>query len=100
MLATLELERPSERPWTQDELELVQTLSEQAALALDNARLFEDTLRRSERERLVRQIVDNIRASASVEQALQRALGDMSRALGAAELVAQLGREPTPGEDN
>ncbi len=100
VLATLELERPSERPWTQDELELVQTLSEQAALALDNARLFEDTLRRSERERLVRQIVDNIRASASVEQALQRALGDMSRALGAAELVAQLGREPTPGEDN
>jgi len=94
VLATLELERSSERPWTRDELELVQTLSEQAALALDNARLFEDTLRRSERERLVRQIVDNIRASASVEQALQRALGDMSRALGAAELVAQLGREP------
>ncbi|MBN1922683.1 MAG: GAF domain-containing protein [Anaerolineae bacterium] len=91
VLATLELERSPERPWTQEELELVQTLTEQAALALDNARLFEDTLRRSERERLVGQIVDNIRASASVEQALQRALSDMSRVLGAAELVAQLG---------
>jgi GAF domain-containing protein len=107
ILATLELERSSERPWTPDELELVQTLTEQAALALDNARLFEDTLRRSERERLVGQIVDNIRASASVEQALQRALSDMSRVLGAAELVAQLGREPAAqavpsplGEDN
>ncbi len=95
VLATLELERPAERPWTREELALVQTLTEQAALALDNARLFEDTLRRGERERLVRQIVDNIRASTSVEQALQRALGDVSRALGAAELVAQLGREPT-----
>lgn len=107
ILATLELERSSDRPWTPDELELVQTLTEQAALALDNARLFEDTLRRSERERLVGQIVDNIRASASVEQALQRALSDMSRVLGAAELVAQLGREPAAqavpsplGEDN
>ena len=49
-------------------------------------------MRRSERERLVRQIVDNIRAAASVEQALQRAVGDMSRALGAAELRAQLGQ--------
>jgi GAF domain-containing protein len=102
ILATLELERSPDRPWTPDELELVQTLTEQAALALDNARLFEDTLRRGERERLVGQIVDNIRASASVEQALQRALSDMSRALGAAELVAQLGREPAAqlGEDN
>lgn len=93
VLATLELARPADRPWTAEERELVQTLTVQAALALDNARLFEDTLRRSERERLVRQIVDNIRASVSVEQAMQRALGDMSRALGAAELVAQLGAD-------
>ncbi len=92
VLATLELERPADHPWTQEELELVQALATQAALALDNARLFEETLRRSERERLVRQIVDNIRAAASVEQALQRAVGDMSRALGAAELRAQLGQ--------
>ncbi len=92
VLATLELERPADRPWTPEELELVQALATQAALALDNARLFEETLRRSERERLVRQIVDNIRAAASVEQALQRAVSDMSQALGAAELRAQLGQ--------
>lgn len=92
VLATLELER--DRPWTREELELIQALTTQAALALDNARLFEDTQRRGERERLVRQIVDNIRASVSVEQAIARALGDMSRALKGAELVAQLGQGP------
>lgn len=94
VLATLELERSEDRPWTREELDLIQALTTQAALALDNARLFEDTLRRSDRERLIRQIVDHIRASVSVEQALSRALADMSRVLQGAELVAQLGPAP------
>lgn len=41
-------ETDAPRRWTDDEIALVQTISDQVALALENARLFEETLRRAE----------------------------------------------------
>jgi GAF domain-containing protein len=78
--------------WTTEELALMQTLAEQSAVALESARLYQDTQRRAAREQLTRQITDNIRAATSVEDAVQRAVQEMSRALGA-EMVARIGTE-------
>ncbi len=92
VLATIELQRsPDQPPWTAEERALVEALSTQAALALENARLIEETLHRAAREQRTREIADDIRAAVSVEDALQRALGQLQRALGAEELVAMLG---------
>jgi GAF domain-containing protein len=78
--------------WTAEEIALMQTLTEQLSTALESARLHQDTQRRAARERLTREITDNIRAAISVEDAVQRAVREMSRALGA-EMVARIGTE-------
>jgi signal transduction histidine kinase/CheY-like chemotaxis protein len=49
VIGALDLEEVDEpRQWTQDEIALVQAVSDQVALALENARLFADTQRRAE----------------------------------------------------
>jgi len=78
--------------WTPEEIALAETLADQLGTALESARLYQDTQRRAAREQLTRQITDNIRAAASVEDAIQRAIQEMSRALGA-EIVARIGTE-------
>ncbi|MDF1514683.1 MAG: GAF domain-containing protein, partial [Anaerolineae bacterium] len=45
------------RVWTEDELSLVHSIGEQIALALDNARLFEDTQRNERQQFLISQML-------------------------------------------
>jgi GAF domain-containing protein len=92
-IASVALQRPDETEWSQDEVALVKAVATQAALALDNARLLEETRQRAVRERVVREITENIRGAVSIEDAVRRGLEEMQRALGASELVARLGTE-------
>jgi signal transduction histidine kinase/CheY-like chemotaxis protein len=49
-------ETDEERKWTDDEIALVQAVSDQVALALENARLFADTQRRAEQVSTINRI--------------------------------------------
>lgn len=69
----------------------MEELVEQLSAALEGARLYHDTQRRAARERLSREITDTIRSAASVEDAVQRAVREMGRVLGASEMVARIG---------
>ena len=98
VLASVALQRsPDQPPWTAEERALVEALGGQAALALENARLIEETLSRAAREQLTREIADHIRAAVSVEDALQRAMAELHRVLEAEELVTVLGTSDVSG---
>jgi GAF domain-containing protein/HAMP domain-containing protein len=47
----------SSRVWSEEELELVRSVGEQVALALDNARLFEDTQRNERQQYLISSVL-------------------------------------------
>jgi GAF domain-containing protein len=79
--------------WSEEDQALVEAVSQQLALALENARLLDVTQRRAARERLSREITDTIRSAASVEDAIQRAVNEIGRVLGVSEMVARLGTE-------
>jgi GAF domain-containing protein len=79
--------------WTAEDAALMETLAGQLGVALESARLYQDSQRRAARERLTREITDNIRAAVSIEDAMQRAVQELGRALGAAEMVARIGTE-------
>jgi GAF domain-containing protein/HAMP domain-containing protein len=79
--------------WTDEQIALVEAVTEQFALAADNIRLVEETQRHAARERLTRQIADNIRAATSIENAMQRAVEELARALDTDEMVARIGTE-------
>ncbi len=87
-------QEPAEEPWSEEELALMEEVSAQIALALENARLLEETQRRAAREQLTREITDNIRSAVSVEDAIQRAIREVGRALEASEMIARIGPEP------
>jgi GAF domain-containing protein/HAMP domain-containing protein len=84
----------AEEPWSEEELALMEEVSAQIALALENARLLEETQRRAAREQLTREITDNIRGAVSVEDAIQRAIREVGQALEASEMIARIGPEP------
>jgi len=76
-----------ERRWTDDEVALVEQISERVALAAENLRLFEETRRRAAREQLVAEIGSRVRASLDADVVLKTAVRELGHALGA-RLVA------------
>jgi GAF domain-containing protein len=92
-IGVLDAHAPEGVTWTQDEIAALETLAEQLAVALDSARLYEDSRRRAAYQQMTREIADNIRSATSVEQAIQRAVQDMGHALGTSEIVARIGTQ-------
>jgi GAF domain-containing protein len=76
--------------WSLREQELAREISAQIALALENARLFEETARRAEVERATSEISTRISSSTLYESIIQTAAEELSRALGGSEVLVQI----------
>jgi GAF domain-containing protein len=76
----------NDRQWSQDEIKMIQSVSDRLALALENARLFEETSRRAERERLVSDITGKIRSVNDPQTMIQTAIEELRNALGASRV--------------
>ena len=74
------------RKWTQDEINLIQAVTDRLAVALENARLFEETTRRAERERLVSNITGKIRSVNDPQTMIQMAADELRAILGASRV--------------
>ncbi|MDD2921269.1 MAG: GAF domain-containing protein [Anaerolineales bacterium] len=83
------------RKWSEDEIAIAQSVSERAALALENARLFEETERRAEQEQLMAQVTSRIGESTNFERILQTTIQEIGRTLGAKRTFIQL-EPPAP----
>ncbi len=77
-------ERPS---WTEEERLLLETVSTQIGLALENARLIEETRTTAARERLMGEISAQLRTSTDVDTILQTTLQELGTLLGASGLI-------------
>ncbi len=77
--------------WHPEEVETVKEVADQVALALENARLFEQTARRAERERKVLEITSKIRQHNDPQAMLEVAVQELQSALKAsrAQVVLQ-----------
>ncbi|MCS7177763.1 MAG: GAF domain-containing protein [Anaerolineae bacterium] len=78
--------------FTEREIRLYRTLADQAAVALERMRLFEETRRRAEWERIRAEVSARVRASTDMETILRTAVRELGRAFRAAEGVIQLHR--------
>jgi GAF domain-containing protein len=67
--------------WSQDELTLITNLVDQLSVALENARLYEDTQYRAERERVLAEITTKVRATTDVNTIMQTAILELATAL-------------------
>lgn len=78
------------KKWSEDEVVLVQSVSERAALALENSRLFEETERRAEQEQVLTQVTNRIGESSSFERILQITIQELGRTLQAKRAYIQM----------
>jgi GAF domain-containing protein len=85
------------RRWTEDEVMMVQSISDRAALALENARLFEETVRRADQEESIARVTSQISASTDFKRILQTTVQELGQVLGTSRSFIQLG---TPHEED
>jgi GAF domain-containing protein/HAMP domain-containing protein len=76
--------------WKQEEQDMVEAVVTQAALALENARLLEESQQIALRERLVAEITSKIWTAPNADFILQTAIKELGRVLHADEAVIEL----------
>lgn len=73
-------------PWSDEEINALRTIADQVGIALDAARLYGDTQRRAERERLLAEITTRIRSVSDPEEMINTALDTLRQALSVREV--------------
>ncbi len=86
--------RPTElsRAWDDDEMALIQATAERAALALETARLLEDSQRRASRERAIGEISSRISEKSDIDAILRSTVEELGKKLADATVAIQIGR--------
>jgi GAF domain-containing protein len=91
IIGNLKLNRANEeRPWSDDELALTQATADRVALALENARLLEDSQRRASKERVIGEVTTKISQSINLRNVLQTAVEELGRVIPGSDVVIQL----------
>jgi GAF domain-containing protein len=90
-LGTVELTKLQEAgPWLRDQVSLVEQLAVELSQALENARLYQETQRRTLREQQLRQIGSRMQSTVDLDAILRGAVEDLARALGVQSAYIQL----------
>jgi GAF domain-containing protein len=97
IIGNLVVQSPAGNEWNKDQQDLIKAVAERVALSAENARLFEETTQRAERERLVSEITGKIRSHNDPQAMIETAIKELRAALGASrvEIVPK-----TEGERN
>ncbi len=91
VLGAVEWDIPA-RELDDNRLQLAQELANRLAVSLDSARLFEESQRATERERIVNDIAAKITAQTDIDEILQTAVREVGQALRAPQVSIRLGK--------
>jgi GAF domain-containing protein len=80
--------------WTAEEITTLEQIAEQLGAALESARLYENVQRSAARERLTREITDQMRRATGVDSIVQTAVDSLFNVLGTSRAFVRL--EATP----
>jgi GAF domain-containing protein/HAMP domain-containing protein len=86
VIGSLVVQSPTGASWTQDQQDLIRAVAERVALSAENARLFEETTQRAERERLVSEITGKIRSHNDPQAMIETAINELRSVLGASRV--------------
>ncbi len=87
VIGTLQIKTSKENEsLSADQINIIESVTERLGLALDNARLFEETSTRAARERLVSEITTKIRSTNDPQEMIKTAMEELKHALGAKQI--------------
>jgi len=94
-IGVLSLKRKSrDSGWTEGEQEMASKIATQIALAIENARLLEDSQTRASRERMIGDVSTRITSSINIENILRTTVQELGLMVPDSEVVVQLQGEP------
>jgi GAF domain-containing protein len=90
-IGSLIVQSPASVEMDQDRIDLIKAVAERVAISAENARLFDETTRRAERERTVSEITGKIRSVNDPQAMIQIAIEELRSVLGATrvEIIPQ-----------
>ncbi len=89
-IGTLSVQIPKNEHFSSDQSDLIKAVAERVALSAENARLFEETTRRAEQERIIADITAKIGASVRTESILRTTAAELSQLLEDADIFINL----------
>ncbi|MEW6241124.1 MAG: GAF domain-containing protein [Chloroflexota bacterium] len=90
VVGVINIRLPGQRDWSEDDVDIAEAVAERLALSIENARLFQATTERAERERVISSIAAKISGSARMENILRTTAQELSNALNGSEVLIQL----------
>jgi GAF domain-containing protein len=85
-IGVIEIKLPEGGIVSKDKVDVAEAVAERLGLSAENARLFEETTRRADRERTVTDITTAIRSKADPDEMLKTALEELKSALGVSDI--------------
>jgi putative methionine-R-sulfoxide reductase with GAF domain len=95
VIGAMTVQSVEEAAFDEAAIAVMQTMADQVANAIENARLLEGARRLAQRERTISQITSKLRGALNLEDILQTTVQELGQALGASEAVVRLGTEAT-----
>ncbi len=89
-----------EEEWSAEERAWVESVATQAAIALENARLMEESRKQAGIERTVAEITTRVWSASTIDGILQTAAREIGRALNLSETTIELKTDEQEGDEN
>lgn len=86
-----------DRQWTKEEVNLTESVSERLSLALDNARLLQESQRQAFKEQAISEITGKIGASINLQNVLLTAAEELGKSIPGSEVIIKFQGENTDG---
>ncbi len=90
VVGVLRLVKTDEEHWTENEIQLVQVLSDQLSGALESARLYGDAQTRAAKEHTIEEISARIGSSTNIDSIMQLAAQELGKIMTGSEITIQL----------
>ncbi len=91
IIGAMNIKAPAnDRQWTSGEIELVEAISERLSIALENARLIQESRRQLVKEQTISEVTGKIGTSINLKNVLQTAVEELGRAMPGSEVLIKL----------
>lgn len=91
VIGALKIKAPErDRRWAKDEINLAEIISERLSLAIENARLIQESQSRAAKEQIISEVTSRISSSINLKNILQSAVEELGNAMPGSEVVIKL----------
>jgi GAF domain-containing protein len=90
VIGILNIQSGGNHSWEEDEIDIATAVADRVGLAVENARLLEDSQSRAARERTIGEITSKIGASINIRNVLQTAVEELGHILPGSDVIIQL----------